>query len=212
MSNRILIEPHYWGNIAFFHALITADEVILDINSNFEKASYRNRCNILSPNGKLILSVPVQRGKEQRSLLKDVKISYAENWVKDHWQSLVSSYRRSAYFEYYEDEIWEVYKNNYISLKDLDIATTNLIHNLLKIESDIITTDKFITYNEFEGLDLRDTISPKTKKNVYHLSDDKYQQVFMDRMNFVPQLSILDLLFNLGPRAKDYILNLTLFK
>ena len=205
MSKVILIEPHYWGSIAFFQVLSTADEIVLDVHSNFEKASYRNRCNILSPNGKLILSVPVKKGKEQHSILKDVQISYAENWVKDHWQSMVSSYRRSPYFEFYEDEIELVYNRKYQQLTDLSIATVQLINKLLQLKLDISFTDEFIPKGEFDGIDLRNSILPNERKSSYQIPVNNYQQVFMDRMDFVPQLSVLDLLFNLGPRAKEYL-------
>ncbi len=205
MSQTILIEPHYWGSIAFFQALVKADSTILDVHANFKKGTYRNRCQIMGPNGMLSLSVPLVKGKDQHTIMDKVRISYTENWKKDHWQSLVSSYRRSAYFEYYEDTIAPVYEEKFEYLKDLNLATIEVVQKLLKQKIDISFSEKYIAGNEFSGTDLREAIHPNVTKTTYSVPSEPYQQVFMDRMDFLPNLSILDLLFNLGPRALDYI-------
>lgn len=205
MGKNILIEPHYWGSVAFFKSLVQAKEVTLDLHSNYQKGSYRNRCHIMSPNKMLVLSIPLAKGKYQRSAFHEVGVSYSENWQKDHWQSLVSSYRRSPYFEFYEDDIYPLYKERKQSLQDFNVATVELVIQMLKLDIGLKFTEKFIPFGEFEGEDLRDKIHPNSQKNLVKHSFESYHQVFMDRMDFMPNLSILDLIFNLGPRSPEYL-------
>ncbi len=206
MSANILIEPHYWGCADFYKVLLKAENVTIDLHSNYQKGSYRNRCNIMSPNRILSLSVPLERGKHQHSIFEEVRISYSENWQKDHWQSLVSSYRRSAYFEFFEDDLAPLYEEKFEFLKDLNLATIRHTLKMLRISKELSYTEKFIPFETFEGKDWRDKIHPNPKKNKIESDWNSYQQVFMDRAEFKPNLSILDVLFNLGPRTLNYLL------
>lgn len=206
MKNEILlIEPQYWGSISYFKELVSANNIVLDIHSNFQKGTYRNRCKIMGPNGLLSLSVPLVKGNGQHSIFNQVRISYSENWRKDHWQSLVSSYRRSAYFEFYEEQIAPIYSNDYEFLKDFNVASLKIVSELLRIPFDIKFTENYISKDSFEGNDARDIIHPTARKMKYSYELPKYPQVFMDRMDFLSDLSILDILFNLGPRTVDYL-------
>lgn len=204
-NETILIEPQSWGSISYFKELISANNIVLDIHSNFQKGTYRNRCKIMGPNGLLSLSVPLVKGNGQHSIFNQVRISYSENWRKDHWQSLVSSYRRSAYFEFYEEQIAPIYSNDYEFLKDFNVASLKIVSELLRIPFDIKFTENYISKDSFEGNDARDIIHPTARKMKYSYELPKYPQVFMDRMDFLSDLSILDILFNLGPRTVDYL-------
>jgi hypothetical protein len=159
----------------------------------------------MGPNGLLSLSVPLVKGNGQHSIFNQVRISYSENWRKDHWQSLVSSYRRSAYFEFYEEQIALIYINDYEFLKDFNVASLKIVSELLRIPFDIKFTENYISKDSFEGNDARDIIHPTARKMKYSYELPKYPQVFMDRMDFLSDLSILDILFNLGPRTVDYL-------
>ncbi|HUH72864.1 MAG TPA: WbqC family protein [Chitinophagales bacterium] len=204
-SETILIEPQYWGSISYFKELFSADDIVLDIHSNFQKGTYRNRCKIMGPNGLLSLSIPLVKGNEQHTVLKNLQISYSENWRKDHWQSIVTSYRRSAYFEFYEDIIQPLYEDDYEYLTDFNIASLKIVSELLRISIPFQLTETYISKGSFEGKDARDIIHPIARKMKATYDLPKYQQVFMDRMQFLPDLSILDILFNLGPRTIDYL-------
>lgn len=204
-TENILIEPQYWGSISYFKELLSANNIVLDIHSNFQKGTYRNRCKIMGPNGLLSLSVPLVKGNGQHSLFNQVRISYSEDWRKDHWQSLVSSYRRSAYFEFYEEQISPIYTNDFEYLKDFNVATIKIVSELLRVPFNRQFTETYIPKDSFEGRDARDMIHPNSRKMKSTYELPMYPQVFMDRMEFLSDLSILDILFNLGPRTLDYL-------
>lgn len=203
--SSLLIEPHYWGSISYFSSILKADEIDWDIHSNFQKGTYRNRCKIMGPNGLLSLSIPLQKGKNQHTVFKDVKISYAESWRKDHWQSLMTSYRRSAYFEYFEDELAPIYEREFTFLKDLNAATFEVVQKILNLNLKVKNTENYIPKGSYSGIDARDWIHPNPNKMYASIAIQPYQQVFMDRMEFLPDLSILDVLFNVGPKAMEYV-------
>jgi len=204
-NQPLLCEMQYWGSISWHYMLSQSDDITFDLHEHYRKGSYRNRCHVMGPNGMLILSVPLIKGKFQHSAFGKVKISYAENWRKDHWMSLVSSYRRSAYFEYYEDDIAPLYKEELEYLWQLNEATLKIVSKLLKKDLAYSYSDRYVDGDQFVGLDARSMVHPNTAKHKLPLVCPDYPQVFMDRMSFLPDLSILDLLFNLGPRAAAYL-------
>lgn len=201
---QILIEQQYWGSVSYYALLLRYPQIIFDQHEHFRKGSYRNRCNIMGPNGLLSLSIPLVKGKFQHTPMGKVKISHAENWRKDHWMSLVSSYRRSAYFEYYEEEIAPIYNDSFDSLKDLNLATFETVCRLLQIKPQYVFSKSYLSV-EAGIFDARSATHPNVQKQSLSFHLPEYPQVFMDRMPFMKDLSILDLLFNLGPRAKGYL-------
>lgn len=179
-----------------------AHELWIESKEHFPRQSYRNRCHIHSPNGLLALSIPVQKGSGQHTALKDVRISPHHPWQKIHWRSLEAAYRSSAFFEYYEDDLVPFYDKKFDFLYDLNEQLLALILNWLKQEPCHRFTEKY--YQEYppDVLDYRDQIHPK-KPPVSVLSP--YYQVFSDRIGFLPDLSIIDLLFNHGNKTASMI-------
>ena len=116
MEKKLLIELPYLGNIAFYQLLTQFNEVYIERHEFFEKASFRNRCEIAGPNGKLVLSVPVVGGKDRKQYYREAKVAYEHTWLKDHWNSLCAGYRRSPYFEYYEDKFEAIFFNRIICI------------------------------------------------------------------------------------------------
>lgn len=201
---NVILQSVYAGNVNYYAALLKADKVLIDVNEHFLKQSYRNRCVIAGANGPLNLIVSVKR-KTGRIKLKDIEIDYSENWQKIHWKSIESAYRTSPYFEFYEDKFKPLYASTEINLlMDWNFAIHQAILNCLKHEVKQKKTEKY--YSEIDGFeDLREKIHPK-KQHTSHCKMYNYPQVFDDRMDFIPNISVLDLLFNEGPAASQWLL------
>jgi hypothetical protein len=200
--DQVLIESQYIGNCSYWSALLSAEKIQLDMHEHFAKRSYRNRAHILGANGLLRLTIPLQSGKHQHSAMKDVRISYNENWQKLHWQSLTSAYRRSPFFEFYEDELKCFYEEREEFLLEFNCKLMRAIASILKINLTIEFTEKYNKEAGEEITDIRSRFMPgkHSKRNFA-----SYPQVFSDRFNFIEDLSVFDLLFNMGSRSADYL-------
>jgi len=168
---------------------------------NFPKQTYLNRANICSPDGVLPLVVPVVKGSKTHTKVKDVKISYDFNWQRLHWMSLQACYRRSAYFEYYEDEFAPFYENREKFLFDYNDKLLQLLLKLTKIKTSLTYTETYEPEHP-DLTDLRNSISPKTETD---FDQKPYFQVFEEKHGFIRNLSIVDLLFNQGPQTINYL-------
>lgn len=174
--------------------------VLIEREEHFPKQTYRNRANIYSPDGVLPLVVPVVKGAKNHTKIKDVKISYDFNWQRLHWMSLQGCYRRSAYFEYYEDDFAPFYENKQVYLLDYNEQLLIVLLKLMKINQTINYTETYEA--EYPSLtDLRSSIHPKKEASF----EKPYFQLFEDRHGFQKNLSIVDLLFNQGPQAGQYL-------
>jgi len=177
-------------------------DIFMEREEHFPKQTYRNRTNICSPDGVLPLVVPVTKGSKNHTKVKDVKISYDFNWQRLHWMGLQACYRRSAYFEYYEDDFAVFYDAiKPVFLFDYNEQQLQLLLKLLKIKTPISYTE---TYEpEYPGItDLRSSITPKKESTFVQIP---YFQVFEGKNGFLHNLSIVDLLFNQGPQAMNYL-------
>lgn len=183
-------------------AAADTDELLIEKFEHFPKQTYRNRASIYSPNGKLDLIIPVVKGSGVHTVMKDVKISYESNWQRLHWMSLQTSYRRSAYFEFYEDDFAPFYQKKYEFLFDYNSDLLLLLLKLLKIKKTLRFTDTYRD-NDPYMIDFRSTIHPK--KNFTTNREKPYFQVFEPKFGFLPGLSIVDLLFNQGPNSLNFL-------
>lgn len=168
---------------------------------HFPKQTYRNRTRIYSPNGVLDLIVPVVKGSNVHTKMKDVRISYDFRWQRGHWRSLQTCYRSSAYFEYYEDELAVFYEKRYEYLFDYNLDLMTWVLKQLKKEPPHHFTKEYENGTLEE--DYRNMFNVKDKTSIP--ANKPYYQVFEDRNGFIPNLSVVDLLFNQGPQAKNYI-------
>ena len=192
----------YMPPVEYFSELtIYNPDFILEKYEHFPKQTYRNRANIYSPDGMLTLVVPVVKGSKAHTAVKDVRISYDFRWQRLHWMSLQNCYRRSAYFEYYEDEFAIFYEVRETFLFDMNEKLLRLLLNLLKIKTEI----KFTADYEPEYLNLKDFRQGFSSKKETDYPQKPYYQLFEDRHGFIKNLSIVDLLFNQGPQSVNYL-------
>ena len=183
-------------------------EVVWEEHDNFQKQTYRNRCYISTDKGKHMLNIPIQHvgGKEGRQKYADVSTENSYNWKKEHWRTLETAYRTSPFFEFYEDEIRPLYEGNDDSLYDFNLKTIETIAGCVGIE---IPKEKTEAY-EVEPIccfDARFLVEAKKEKD---WGIDPYTQVFEERHGFIPNLSVLDLLFNEGTNTLSYLKSLSL--
>jgi|TARA_B110000971_G_C19917196_1_gene457378 hypothetical protein len=198
----LVIGSVYAGNLMYYSLIANSNQIILDVYENFKKQSYRNRCVIASPNGPLKLIIPIIRSS--KNIVKDVKIDNTQNWKNIHWKSLESSYRSSPYFEFYEDEFYSLYfKNKNDFLFEFNNNINLAVLKCLGIETEIIISSSYVD-KDSEIEDFRNLILPNSKY-LEKIKEIKYNQVFQEKQLFLPNLSVLDLLFNEGPLAKQFL-------
>ena len=199
----ILLSTSYFPPISYISQIAKADNVLIEAHENFQKQSYRNRCYIAGPNNKQMLSITVVRKSGNHTPIDKVTFSDQYDWKKNHWNSIVTAYNSSSFLLYYQDEIKDCFFTNYSSLFEMNTELLKLILELMQINTPIEFTNSFELESD-NTTDLRNIIHPK-KPSLIKDIQKPYFQVFEDRYGFLPDLSILDLLFNMGPEAKDYL-------
>lgn len=198
---KILLHPTLFPNIATFVAIVHSEGIVFEACDNYQKQTYRNRTNIYGANGKLTLTVPVSFTQKNRQLYKDVAIHNDENWQAIIWKSLESAYKTSPYFEFYEDELKPLFTSTDTTIYDFNIKCFEVICECLQLDIPHTFTKEFIvtpsTLSDFRKL------SNARKEQDFNF--ESYTQVFNSKHGFIPNLSILDLLFNEGPNALNYL-------
>lgn len=199
----ILLHPTYFPSIVQMAAMVQAKEVVFEMDDNYQKQSYRSRTYIAHSNGKLLLNIPIKHSKDgSKQKTKDVVIENSFPWQVQHWKSLESAYRTSPYFEFYEDDLKPLFFKPASSLFDFNLEALNLICELLDLNIDNTFTTEY--FKNPPQQDLRYLVNPKLKTD---FKMDSYFQVLTEENEFLPNLSILDLLFNEGPNSVMYLEN-----
>ena len=170
----------------------------------FPKQTFRNRTTIATGNGLMMLNVPVSRPSGNHSTTAEMVVSYHEPWNIRHWRAIASAYNAAPYFLYYKDELEEILMHQYEHLLQLNEALLNYLLKKLKITCQLEYTQSFIKETA-PYIDLRESLT--AKKDDPSITYPHYSQVFESRHGFLPNLSVIDLLFNLGPEAKSYLLS-----
>lgn len=174
----------------------------IERHDNFQKQTYRNRCVIDSPNGALPLTVPVEKFDSPKCAMKDVRISDHGDWRHVHWHAIASSYYNTPYFEFYEDDFRPFYERKYDWLLDFNMSIMEKCCELAGLQPDIELTDEYVKEPAEGELDCRASISPKSDWGLDEaFRPTPYYQVFASKHGFLPNLSIADLLFNMGPES-----------
>lgn len=193
---NICLTSAYLAPVEYYSALAKADTVFLEHCEFYEKQSYRNRCNIAGANGQLALTIPVEKSKGARMLTRDVRISEHSDWQLQHWRSIESAYNSTPFFEYYKDDLLPFYEQDWTFLWDFNIEIQAKMLELLDLQVDIQLTKEYKVDFDENVLDARNSIHPKKETDTGSLK--KYYQVFEQRFGFIPNLSSIDLLFNMG--------------
>ena len=193
MINPIVI-PAYSGNIQYYSILSNFREVYLEQYAHYVKQTYRNRCQILTANGVMNLTIPVDKVSGEKMLDKDVRISDTD-WQRVHWAAIESAYNNSPFFLYYSDDIKPLYEKKFDFLLDFNLSLQEILVSLIGLDTKLILTDSYVESGE---LDFREKLSPKYKGNDLKFNHKPYYQVFKEKFGYVENLSIYDLLFNMG--------------
>lgn len=192
----------YFGPISYYVELVNYDSIYIDAAENYQKQSHRSRQYIYGANGKLMLNIPVKRGKsKQRLKYRESNIENEFNWQLLHFRSLETAYRTSPYFEFYEADIEPLYNKKYKSLFTFNFECLKTVLNLLNLDLKIEFNSEYKT----EYVDIKDNRHLIEAKRSMSLAQKPYHQVFEDKFGFIENLSILDLLFNLGPESLSYL-------
>ncbi|MFV0345225.1 MAG: WbqC family protein [Bacteroidales bacterium] len=191
----------YLPNIAYYSALVADNKPYIEVYENFVKQTFRNRCNILAANGILKLIIPLEHARSKKTNIKDVKIAYHEPWQKQHWRSIVSAYSSSPFFEYFTDDFKPFYHKEFKFLYEFNISLLNVINGVVGIDMSFVET-KYYDKDVYSNSGVVDIVFKGVNK-----SFKQYPQVFDTKFGFVENLSIIDLIFNMGPEAKDYFLD-----
>jgi hypothetical protein len=186
----------YFPNTIYLKTLCESNDAVLDMGENYVKQTFRNRCCILTANGKQDLSIPVIRPNGNKTFTKDILVSEELGWRRDHWRCLLANYAASSYFDHYEKEIYDLIFQKTENLIEFNEKCFEFIANALDLK---IAWEKSSVYVEEAEIDYRNFS--------FRSNSQAYQQVLFSSPDFVPNLSILDSLFNLGPMARKLIID-----
>ncbi|RLD29519.1 MAG: hypothetical protein DRI75_02940 [Bacteroidetes bacterium] len=198
---NILLHPTYFPNISHFVGMANSETLLFEIEDNYQKQTFRNRTTIYAANGALILSIPVVFTQINRQKFKDVKIANETDWQTQHWKSLQSAYRTSPFFEFYQDELQPLFTKKETYLLDFNFKCIDLIFDCLQLDLKFTKTEFYQKIIE-DKTDLRHLVNTR-QEQIKQFSN--YAQVFNIKHGFISNLSILDLLFNEGTNALNYL-------
>lgn len=196
-----IVHPTYFPNIAHFVTIAKNNDLVFEVCDNYTKQTYRNRTCIYGANGKLQLNIPVNHSQKERQLYKDVKVVNDSRWQLQHLKSLESAYRTSPFYEFYEDEIRPLFEKEVQFLMDFNF-------NCLEVLLDCLQLDVTFSKSEYYSKDINTSNDYRPlvqcKKEIVQ-QFSPYTQVFDTKHDFLPNLSVLDLLFNEGPNSLNYL-------
>ena len=192
----ICLSTAYLAPVSYYQRLMGASHVMMEAHENYTKQTYRNRALIAAPQGIMPLTIPIQHNSGEKILMKDVRLSDHGNWRHLHWQALQTAYDKSPFFEFYADDFRPFYEGKPTTfLLDFNMQLQETVCRLIGITPSVALTETYLAEGNF--LDLRNAFSPKQRE----MACPQYYQVFSQKHGFLPDLSVVDLLFNMGPES-----------
>jgi WbqC-like protein family len=202
----LIIDLQYFPSFILYKSLYNFSNIVFEQYESYQKMSFRNRCQIVGAEGVIDLSIPLVRGRDQKALMKDVRISAAQPWQSRHWKTIVSCYNRSPWFDYYRDELEGLYRKPCEFLVDWNLMCFEWTVKVLAISTPVSLTGGYEKgYAPDRVTDWRGKILPKQVDVSLGAPVHSYRQVFEERIGFIPNLSVLDLLFCEGKQAIRYL-------
>jgi hypothetical protein len=200
---KALVHPSYFPSISHFAVMAQSDSVTFEMEDNFQKQTNRNRTYIYSPNGIQLLNIPIKHSNSlSHQKTKEIKIEPEFDWQKQHFKSLEAAYRSSPFFEYFEDDLLPIFQKKHTFLMDLNLEAFDIVCKCLRMKLQFdTTTEYFHEIDNSQIVDFRYLVNGKKDHSVF----EPYTQVFDDKHGFLNNLSVLDLLFNEGKFAMDYL-------
>lgn len=201
----MLLNTAYFPPVTYMTCVVRGGRFFIEQWESYGKQSYRNRCSILSANGVQCLVVPVKHDRKVKLLTKDVRIDYSTPWQKLHYRSIESAYRNAPFYDYYIEEFLPFFRREEMFLLDLNNRILEAFLRIFNVSKTLTLTSDYEAHPA--GVcDMRDAFHPKPSRRVgsFRVETKPYTQTFADRFPFIPDLSVMDLLFNMGPEAMDY--------
>lgn len=216
-----ILPTAYFAPLSWYRAILSSDRCLIDIHEHYLKQTCRNRCLIASPDGRLSLTVPVCRDGGQslsKTPVAEIRISEHDNWRRRHLQAICSAYGETPFFKYYIDEFKPFFTQSTESLYAFNAETHQTVMRLLGVKDNTMFTDGYITPAEAEANEMQDMRGLRLPGRVSHSDkagqamadrdqDMPYHQIFAHKTGFLSDLSILDLLFNVGPESVAYLIS-----
>lgn len=199
----LLLSSAYLAPVEYYTKLLAYDKVFIEQHDHYQKQTYRNRCTIAAPDGPLALSIPTVKPGNPKCPMRDIRISDHGNWRHLHWNAIESAYNHTPFFEYYKDDFRPFYEKKYEFLVDFNEELCRLVCSLIDIQPVMERTMEYRTELALGEVDFRDRIHPKKdfRREDPEFFPQPYYQVFQERLGFLPNLSVIDLLFNMGPES-----------
>ena len=198
-DNKIVIENQYFSCVNYYSSLFVHSDIKIEACEHYRKMSFRNRCVVAGSNGLINLSVPLENGRDQKGMIKEIRIDNWDKWQRQHWHTIFSCYGNSPFFEFYGDEVEKLFLKKFDYLFDLNMEMLNWLTKTIKLPGQISLTDTFCKSYPSEVDDARNRWLPKNFQQ--EKNPIRYTQVFEEKIKFQPNLSILDLLFCEGPQT-----------
>ena len=199
----IFLSSAYLAPVEYYVKLLTYDKIFIEQYDHYLKQTYRNRCTIAAPDGPLALTVPIVKPDTPKCFMRDIRISDHGNWRHLHWNAIESAYNHTPFFEYYKDDFRPFYEQKYEFLTDFNEALCRLVCSLIDLQPRMERTSEYLAAPGPETDDFRERIHPKKdfRTEDSDFTPCPYYQVFQEKLGFLPNLSIIDLLFNMGPES-----------